>query len=314
MKIPFFNEEVTAFLAVAESRSFSIAAIRLGVTQSAVTKAIARLEKELEVELFDRSCRPIAATEEAIRLLKELSSCRSSLQETAETIREKSLLKPVYRIGGIEILSKCFLPNLFQKLNREASEIISQTAPSHVLLKQLIRHEIDCAFVSNVFAEIKGLSRVKVFEEETIILLPKSYAKQSEAWTWNRLQLLGIPFLHFAHEGGAGRLIDTYMSQLNFKTPNRIEVDSTSSMIALVAKGLGWTTLGPMALLQNPEFLPQVAVVKMPPPSMLGTVYIVSLQGENEKRVKKLIKLSKQIFDKQIHPQIRKLLHQLSFP
>ena len=47
MKLPFFNESLNAFLAVAAERSFSAAAKKLGVTQSAVTKAVARLEKEL---------------------------------------------------------------------------------------------------------------------------------------------------------------------------------------------------------------------------------------------------------------------------
>ena len=57
MKLPFFNESLNAFLAVAAERSFSAAAKKLGVTQSAVTKAVARLEKELEVEpAVDRSC------------------------------------------------------------------------------------------------------------------------------------------------------------------------------------------------------------------------------------------------------------------
>ena len=65
MKLPFFNESLNAFLAVAAERSFSAAAKKLGVTQSAVTKAVARLEKELEVELFDRGCRPVMLTEEA---------------------------------------------------------------------------------------------------------------------------------------------------------------------------------------------------------------------------------------------------------
>ena len=62
MKLPFFNESLNAFLAVAAERSFSAAAKKLGVTQSAVTKAVARLEKELEVELFDRGCRPVMLT------------------------------------------------------------------------------------------------------------------------------------------------------------------------------------------------------------------------------------------------------------
>lgn len=60
MKLPFFNESLNAFLAVAAERSFSAAAKKLGVTQSAVTKAVARLERSLRwsslIAAVDRSC------------------------------------------------------------------------------------------------------------------------------------------------------------------------------------------------------------------------------------------------------------------
>ena len=38
-----------------------------------------------------------------------------------------------------------------------------------------------------------------------------------------------------------GRINDAYLSLQNFKTPNRIEVDSTGIMTALIAQGMGWT-------------------------------------------------------------------------
>ena len=92
MKLPFFNESLNAFLAVASERSFSAAAKKLGVTQSAVTKAVARLEKDLEVELFDRRRRPALLTEEAVVLLKDVLACQHSLEKTAEFMQSRAYL------------------------------------------------------------------------------------------------------------------------------------------------------------------------------------------------------------------------------
>ena len=130
MKLPFFNESLNAFLAVAAERSFSAAAKKLGVTQSAVTKAVARLEKELEVELFDRGCRPVMLTEEAMLLLKDVLACQHTLENTAEFMQSRSNLKPVYRIGVIEGLSKSLMPQLIKALQSEASEIVTQGSSS----------------------------------------------------------------------------------------------------------------------------------------------------------------------------------------
>lgn len=166
MKLPFFNESLNAFLAVAAERSFSAAAKKLGVTQSAVTKAVARLEKELEVELFDRGCRPVMLTEEAMLLLKDVLACQHTLENTAEFMQSRSNLKPVYRIGVIEGLSKSLMPQLIKALQSEASEIVTQIGTSLVLVEKLVRNELDFAFTSAAYDEVRGLYRTKLFEEE----------------------------------------------------------------------------------------------------------------------------------------------------
>ena len=75
--MPFPLEQVPLFLAVLDSGSFSAAARQLGRVPSAVSMAIAQLEAELDLQLFDRSGReprPTAAAralEPQARLLAE---------------------------------------------------------------------------------------------------------------------------------------------------------------------------------------------------------------------------------------------------
>lgn len=239
MKLPFFNESLNAFLAVASERSFSAAAKKLGVTQSAVTKAVARLEKDLEVELFDRRRRPVLLTEEAVMLLKDVLACQHSLEKTTEFMQSRSYLKPVYRIGVIEGLAKSLMPHLIKSLQPDASEIVTQIGTSLVLVEKLVRGELDFAFTTAAYDEVHGLYRAKLYDEESLVLMPKSVAAKRDSWTWSQLQLCGIPFLHFAREGGVGRINNAYLSLQNIKTPNRIEVDSTGIMAALIAQGMG---------------------------------------------------------------------------
>jgi len=60
---------LSAFLAVAESGSFSLAAEQLHLTQPAVSKRVAALEEELNTRLFDRIGRRISLTEAGRQLL-----------------------------------------------------------------------------------------------------------------------------------------------------------------------------------------------------------------------------------------------------
>ena len=52
--MPFSADQVPLFLAVLDAGSFSAAARKLGRVPSAVSMAIAQLEAELDLQLFDR--------------------------------------------------------------------------------------------------------------------------------------------------------------------------------------------------------------------------------------------------------------------
>ena len=63
---------LTAFVAVAEERSFTKAAVRLGVSTSALSHAIRGLEERLGVRLLARTTRSVAPTEAGDQLLAQV--------------------------------------------------------------------------------------------------------------------------------------------------------------------------------------------------------------------------------------------------
>ncbi|MGO2342001.1 LysR family transcriptional regulator [Vibrio litoralis] len=58
------TEDLMAFLAVAESESFSKASVKEGIQIATLSRAISRLEKQLETTLFNRTTRKLVMTEE----------------------------------------------------------------------------------------------------------------------------------------------------------------------------------------------------------------------------------------------------------
>jgi DNA-binding transcriptional LysR family regulator len=64
--------DLSAFAAVAEERSFTRAAAKLGTSQSALSFTVRRLEERLGVRLLSRTTRSVAATEAGERLLRTL--------------------------------------------------------------------------------------------------------------------------------------------------------------------------------------------------------------------------------------------------
>jgi len=82
--------DLSAFLAVAEARSFTRAAAKLGTSQSAVSHTIKRLEARLGLRLLTRTTRSVAPTEAGERLIETL---RPALDDIDERLAALSALR-----------------------------------------------------------------------------------------------------------------------------------------------------------------------------------------------------------------------------
>lgn len=89
------TQNLKAFLLVAESGSFSLAAQKLHLTQPAVSKRVAQLEERLDCELFDRIGRSINLTEAGQALLPHAKAVQQELQAA-----EQSILDLAGDVGG----------------------------------------------------------------------------------------------------------------------------------------------------------------------------------------------------------------------
>src|SRR5437016_14056969 len=72
---------LAAFLAVAEERSFTRAAKRLGVSPSAMSHAMRALEEDIGVRLLSRTTRSVAPTEAGEQLLARLRPALTDVQD-----------------------------------------------------------------------------------------------------------------------------------------------------------------------------------------------------------------------------------------
>lgn len=84
--------QLTYFVAVCEELSFSRAATRCFISQSAISHQIARLEHDLGVQLFERSTRSVVPTDASTRLLplaKQMLSLESAIRAAVRTSRPR---------------------------------------------------------------------------------------------------------------------------------------------------------------------------------------------------------------------------------
>lgn len=78
--------DLAAFVAVAQARGFRTAAPTRGVSPSALSDAIRRLEQQLGVRLFNRTTRSVTPTEAGQRLLERLAPAFSEIAGALDTV------------------------------------------------------------------------------------------------------------------------------------------------------------------------------------------------------------------------------------
>jgi DNA-binding transcriptional LysR family regulator len=81
--------DLTAFVTVAEKRSFCSAAERLGVTPSAMSHTITQLEQRLGVRLLQRSTRGVSLTDAGTRLLERLRPAMDQIAGALEDLDDE---------------------------------------------------------------------------------------------------------------------------------------------------------------------------------------------------------------------------------
>ncbi|NMA14589.1 MAG: LysR family transcriptional regulator [Clostridia bacterium] len=139
------------FYHVAFSKSFSLAANRLCISQSAVSQSIKSLEEKLGCRIFLRSSKQVKLTPEGEILFKHVEQAFNYIKTGERSIEELYSLKAgVVRIGASDTICKYYLLPYLQEFNRLFPkikiQITNRTSPR--CLEMLKNSSLDVAIVN----------------------------------------------------------------------------------------------------------------------------------------------------------------------
>src|SRR5580658_5348565 len=124
--------ELSAFATVAEERSFTRAAARLGISQSALSHSIRGLEKRLGIQLLARTTRSVSPTAAGTALLQELAPALERIERAvAETRKQRE--NPAGRIRLIipRTATQMVILRKLARFSRTYPEIILEITSSN---------------------------------------------------------------------------------------------------------------------------------------------------------------------------------------
>ncbi|MEU0094915.1 LysR family transcriptional regulator [Kribbella sp. NPDC006257] len=160
--------QIQYFVAVAEVLNFGRAADQLQVGQPAVSQQVARLERELGVQLFDRSARAIRLTEAGQRFLPEARTVLTSVERARDAAVAPA--GQTLRLGTSTGLGER-LDAVLVALGEKSIEVELFSASTRTRLDRVRAGQLDAAFVRGLDTA-SGLDLIPVWQDQLLAALP----------------------------------------------------------------------------------------------------------------------------------------------
>lgn len=228
--------ELKTFIAVCRHGTFAAAGDRIGLTQSAVSSQIKRLEESLGFALFDRTGRSAtlnAAGQATLARAEEIQALYTRLADLPSEATAAGLL----RIGAIASVQPTLLARAVAALRSAHPQLRVHVTPgvSMGLMDQLDAGKIDAAVIIRPpFGMLPELTWQPLAHEAFVLLVPADLKGRD----WRAL-LQEHPFLRYERTSFGGRMVERFLRREGLAVRDAVEVDEIPALIHLVALGVG---------------------------------------------------------------------------
>lgn len=241
-----------------KEQSFSKAAQKLFMAQPSLSLLVKKLENQLGVPLFDRSCKPIRLTEagkEYIRAVESIRQTEADFMNYLQSVR--ALEAGALGIGSNQLLSSLVLPKYIAGFNRKYPKIQLSLidANSTTLQNALTSGELDMVIDNHILPD--DLFEQEQIATEHLLLAVPSIFPENEALVSYRLRyedvlagrhicineafplkkLQNVPFILMNRDNDTRKVTDHIFQEANFSPTVLFELDRLTTLYSYIELG-----------------------------------------------------------------------------
>jgi DNA-binding transcriptional LysR family regulator len=233
--------QLRAFTAIAESGTFTAGALRVHITQAAISMQIKQMELELGAPLFVRAPRRVFLTEagealleRARRILREHDAAVAEIAELAGAERGR------LRIGSASaMVSADPLPQILKELHERhpQAEVTIVSGTSEALVRQILAGELDMAFVS-LPVEARGI-QTEVLSRDELIAIASPRHRLAKQRVISVFTLAGEKLILGERGGNTRRLIDGLFEEAGVQPVVAMELSRLAAIKRMAEEEMG---------------------------------------------------------------------------
>ena len=267
------------FVAVAHERSFTLAARRLHVVQSAVSAAIAALERDLKVTLFERSAQRVVLTEAGTALLPEALAVMDAVQGARDVVDELGAgMRGSVRVGLLPGLGLIDLPAAAGEFRRRYPnvelQLRAEAEGSAGVIAGLRNGDIDLGFLGVAAGSTpRDLTTWELLRVPQVLAVPVGH-RLARRRSVKLADLADEAFVDFPPGSGTRTLIDQKFEAAGIERQVVVEALGIENGVQFVTHGVGLGILPEYAVAD----IDAIRVVRISDESFQWSLYLATLK------------------------------------
>lgn len=231
-------KQLEAFYWAATCANFAMAAERLYLSTSSLSKRLVELEESLGVRLFDRSGHKATLTEAGERFLPQASALLMAAEATRKSIDPDANISGRCLFGVGELSALTWLPRMVAHVRQHYPDVqLKPHADIGLALDERLRNgELDCAVIA-------GRSQHGAISSQTVgqahfvwVAAPELVGK---ATRFQDRLLQDHPIVTLPAGAGTTRLLDEWLMARDLDVPHRLTCNSWGAIAGLLIAGMG---------------------------------------------------------------------------
>lgn len=262
------------FVTLAHVQQYTKAAEQLCIAQPSLSHAMAQLEKELGLPLFEKTGRKTTLTRFGREFLVCAEQTLATLDAGVESIQRSARGEGLIRLGFLRTLGVEFIPRLaagFLKANpQQGMEFSFHTGVTQHLLDGLAAQKFDLVFCSEPPARL-NFTAIPVQKQDLVLIVPKNHPLAARH-TIDLADTAPYPQVFFEKSSGIHPVVEQMFAQIGVEPRIAYATEEDQVIAGLVAQGFGIAVVPYMDMLLKLD----VKILQIDSPSYERHIFMVN--------------------------------------
>ena len=267
---------IEVFEALAQTGSVAQTAIATGLSQPAVSQQMRNLEAAVGTELVDHARRPMRLTLAGQMFLRRATTALSELRQAQSEVTVMDLAHLTeLSLGIIDDFDDDLTPRLVTILadSMTGCRFRMITDGSNELIKAIETKRLHMAIAAQAGPPTDAVVAYPLARDPFLIVAPAGTSCTAAGLL---AQDPALPFLQYATEQLISGQISGHLSDAGIALQPRFEIGSHLALMAMVARGIGWTITTPLGYMRAARFQDGMQAMALPLPDAARQISLIA--------------------------------------